>query len=91
MRQIDAKRRQTDHSGMVWGVAKATAAFLFFGTLSFIGTWGVGLNTTVAKAKEDIEILKEKEQFLSIWLIDEVRRMHQEMKEVHQELRRRNK
>lgn len=88
-----APRRRKEDQDTSWLIAgaKTTGAFFFFSVVTFIGTWAVGLNATVAKSKEDIEILKEKEQFLSIWLVDEVRRMHSEMKEVHQELRQSKK
>lgn len=72
---------------MILGGAKALAAFLSFGVLSFIGTWGVGLNTTVAKLKEDVAIIHEKNEFLAPWLTDQVKALREDMKDLRMDVK----
>lgn len=81
------RRRKTDTDNIIKSAAKATVAFVFFGALSFVGTWGVSLGTTVAKLKEDIAVVHEKQEFLAPWLVDEIKGIRNDMKEIRQELR----
>lgn len=83
---VTPKRRAQDQSNIVLQAAKATAAFLFFGALSFVGTWSVGLNSSVAKLKEDVAVIHEKQEFLGPWLYDEVKHMRQEVGELRKDV-----
>jgi hypothetical protein len=85
------KRRKDDHRGLVWSAAKATIAFIFFGALSFVGTWGVGLNSSIAKLKEDVEVLKEKEamtiNLVYPQLLEQTKQLREEIHEMRRDMK----
>lgn len=81
------KRRQSDHSDLIKGAAKATVAFIFFGVLSFVGSWWVSLSSTVAKVKEDVAVIHEKQDFLGTWLVDEMKRTREDLKDLRGEVK----
>ncbi len=80
-----------------WTVSLAKAGILaiFLGTLSFIGTWAVGLGTTVAAVREDVQGLKEKERMMSEMvypqLMEQTRELRREIRELRDELKQRRR
>jgi len=81
------KRRKNDSTSLLLGAAKATGGFVFFGALSFVGSWGVSLNSSVAQLKQDVAVIHEKQEFLAPWLVGEVRGLREDIKEMRKELR----
>lgn len=87
------KRRKSDLTEIhkaIWTAAKATIAFIFFGVLSFVGSWGIDMGKSVAKLKEDVEVIKEKEamtvQMIYPQLMEKISQMQQEIKEMQLEV-----
>jgi len=84
------KRRTTDRSN--WAVSALKAAITIFatGVLGFIGSWGVGLGTSVAKLKEDVEVLKEKEamtvNLIYPQLLEQTKQLREEIKELRRDV-----
>lgn len=90
------RRRKTDLSSWPdWLVsgAKIAVGLLITGSMSFIGTWGVGVSSSIASLKEnqigmkEIQIgATERETFLSTWLMDEVKNSRKDVKELSKEI-----
>jgi hypothetical protein len=82
MERQGLKRRKEDdkRNSMIWSSAKATVAFIFFGILSFLGSWGINMNSSLAKLKEDVAIIHERQEFLGPWLVDNVKEIRSELK-----------
>jgi len=89
------QRRRSDPkeglNGWILSLAKAAISLFFLGGLSFIGTWVVGLATTVAAMKDDVQMLKEKDRMMSemVWpeMMDQVKSLRGEIKELRGELK----
>jgi hypothetical protein len=85
------RRREADKedatTGIIRSAAKATVAFVFFGILSFVGTWGISLSSGVAKLREDVAVINEKQLFLAPWLVDSLKELKEDLKELRNEVK----
>ena len=85
------KRREADKEDTTTAIirsgAMATAAFLVFGALSFLGTFGVGLNASVAKLREDVAVMQERQTFIEPWFVDEIKKMHENIKDLRGDIK----
>jgi len=72
-------------------LAKAAISLFFLGGLSFVGTWAVGTNATVAAVREDVQALEEKERLMSEMiypqLMEQTRELKMEIRELRNELK----
>ncbi len=88
------RRRSADKealNGWVISLAKAAISLIFLGGLSFIGTFVVGMQSTIASVKEDVQALKEKEKMVTEMiypnLLEQTRELKVEIRELRKELR----
>ncbi len=81
------KDRKSDENNMIRSAAKSTVAFVFFGILAFVGSWWVSLGTTVAKLREEVAVIEEKQNFMGPWLYDAVKELKADMKELNKEMK----
>jgi len=81
------RRQQDNRISAIRSAAKATVAFIFFGILSFVGTWGVTISSGVAKLREDVSVIHEKQEFLGTWLVDEMKRTREDIKDLRNEMK----
>ena len=85
------RRREDDKedttTALIRSAAKATAAFLVFGALSFLGTFGVGLSNSVAKLKEDVAVIHERQEFIQPWFVEEIKKMHEDVKDMRADMK----
>lgn len=89
------QRRKLDQKEAVntWVItlAKGAVSLFFLGGLSFVGTWAVGMATTIAAVKEDVVSLKEKERMMNDMvypqLLDQMKQLRGEIKELRGELK----
>jgi hypothetical protein len=84
----------TDVNGWILGLAKAAISLFFLGGLSFIGTWAVGMNSTVAGIRDDVQSLKEKEKMVTEMiypsLIDQIKDLRGSIRELDAEIKQLN-
>lgn len=88
------KRRQSDNKrrvDYVISAAKATFAFVSFSALSFVGSWGISLNASVAQIKQDLAVVHEKQEFITPWFVEEMKKTREDVKELREEIKQMNK
>lgn len=89
MERSSLKRRKDDekHRSMLWNGAKATVAFLFFGTLSFVGSWAYGLNKAVADLGEKYFVVHDRVEMMLPVMYDDIKSMRNDNREIQREIK----
>lgn len=82
------KRRKSDYNfnAHVPTMVKATLSFLIFGGLSFLGSWGIDVSKSLATMKEEVAIVKDQNHMIGPWMMDEVKKIHEEIKDIRREV-----
>ena len=89
---LQQRRKSDSHwpSYLVSGV-KAALSFICLGVLGFIGSWGIGVNSTMATLKENILVLQEQERMTTGMvypqLMDQIKQLRGDIKELRGDLK----
>jgi len=82
-------RQESNHWAL--SLMKAGILAIFLGGISFVGTWAVGLQSTVAAVRDDVQSLKEKERLMSEMvypqLMEQTKELKMEIRELRNELK----
>jgi len=72
-------------------LAKTAISLFFLRGLSFVGTWAVGMASTVAAVRDDVQMLKEKERMTTEMiypqLMDQVKQLREDIKDLRGDLK----
>lgn len=82
------KRRKEDEKltpSWIVSAAKATVAFISFGILSFIGSWGIDVSKSVAQLKEQMALVQQQQTFLGPWFSDSIKEIKEGLKDMRAE------
>lgn len=84
---IQKRRKEDSPSTPSWLVsaAKATAAFVSFGVLSFVGSWGIDMSRSVAQLKEQMALVQQQQTFLGPWFSDSIKEIKEGLKDMRAE------
>ena len=71
---------------------KATFSFICLGVLGFIGSWGIGVSSTLATLKENVLVLQEQKRMINEMvypqLMDQIKQLRGDIKELRGDLGR---
>jgi hypothetical protein len=76
------QKRKTDFTSRWDTVIKGIISFVIISILAFLGNWVIGVGSSVAKLNERMIGIEEKENFLSTWLVDAVKEMKIDIKQI---------
>lgn len=65
--------------------AKATIAFVSFGALSFLGSWGIDTSKTLAQLKEQMAVVQQQQTFLGPWFSDSIKEIKEGLRDMRAE------
>lgn len=84
---IQRRRKDDSRSTPQWLVsaAKATIAFVSFGAISFVGSWGIDMSKSVAQLKEQMALVQQQQTFLGPWFSESIKEIKEGLKDMRAE------
>jgi hypothetical protein len=91
---IERRKPQPKKTNWVLSSIKATISVTVCSFISYLATWGVNTSSSIGlldkrliKVEDSVSTIEEKQQFLSNWMVDELKRIREEIKQTHDDLR----